>query len=74
VLSVELLVTILTTGTNGTTGGGAISFYPTATAPVLSTTASVTVNTTVSNLVELTFISGSATNTYTFTNATIETM
>jgi len=72
VMYAELVGTILTTGATGTTSGGAISFYPTATVPVLSTTASVTVNTTVQNLVELTFISGSATNTYTFISATIE--
>ena len=72
VMYAELVGTILTTGATGTTSGGAISFYPTATVPVLSTTASVTVNTTVQNLVELTFISGTNTNTYTFISATIE--
>jgi hypothetical protein len=71
-LYVELVATILTTGATGTTGGGAQSFYNNTS--VSSITTSVTVNTTVSNLVELTFISGSANNTYTFRSATIEVL
>jgi hypothetical protein len=68
---IELIGVIRTTGTTGTTRGNAINHHQ-ATTPLVSATTSVTVNTTVSNIIEMTFISGQAANGYIFSHATIE--
>lgn len=67
----EALVTIRTIGTSGSAGGGFTNIHS-ATSPITSVTAPVTIDTTVSNIIELTVISGNATNSYTFAHATIE--
>jgi len=65
------LVTVRTSGSSGTAGGvGQILYSTSTTAPVFTTP--VTVNTTVSNLVEATIISGNSGNTYTFQHAILE--
>lgn len=67
----EALVTVRTIGATGTAGGGFQNLHS-ATSPLLSVTAPVTINTTVSNIVELTVISGQTNNNYTFSHAVIE--
>jgi hypothetical protein len=64
-------ITCRTTGTSGTVGGAASSLMTTS-SQAQNITSAVTVNTTVQNLVEVTFISGSASNTYTFEHAILE--
>jgi hypothetical protein len=65
-------VTIRSVGASGTAIGG-LSQFKTGVAIASNTiTSTVTVDTTVSNLLEFTFISGQAANTYTFQTAQIE--
>ena len=65
------LVTIDSTGATGSVIGG-ITQSKNAVAPTTGVaTAAVAVDTTVANLVELTFVSGNAANTYTFRVASI---
>ena len=66
----EAIVTCRTTGSSGTVGGSSSVLYSTGIA-TQSITAPVTVNTTVSNIVEATFQSG-GTRTYTFEYAILE--
>lgn len=73
----EMLVTVRTSGATGTVIGnvavnGGITGAFTAVADVSATSATVVVDTTVSNLVELTYISGNAGTTTTFEVVTIE--
>lgn len=74
---VEILATIRSTGSSGTVignmivDGGVIGAFTVA-ATVSATSATVTVNTTAGNIVELTYISGNAGTTATFENAVIE--
>lgn len=67
----ELLAVVRTIGTGGTANGSASNLHN-ATSPLISNTTAVTVNTTISNIIEFTVISGQATNSYTFSNAVIE--
>jgi hypothetical protein len=67
------LVTIRTTGASGTVGGG-LTEDINAQQTSLSSTSTVAVDTTSDKLIELTFTSGTATNSYIFTYATIEKM
>jgi hypothetical protein len=73
---IEGLVTVITAGAGGTVRGSLINQVHLAAVtiqPAVSSTAAVAVNTTSANmLIELTFISGNAGNTYTFQNATLE--
>lgn len=73
---IEGLVTVVTAGSGGTIRGsleqrlhlGAVTLTP-----AIASTAAVAVNTTTANiLIELTFISGQSSNTYTFENVTLE--
>jgi len=72
---IEGLVTCVTTGAGGTIRGSLINQVHLAAVtltPAIASTAAVAVNTTSANQrIELTFISGSASNTYTFQNAYI---
>lgn len=73
------LATVRTTGSSGTAGGiglDAFSWVSGADGNMGrgALTTPVTVDTTVQNLVELTFISGSASNTYTFEHALLEVL
>ncbi len=66
------MITIRTTGAGGS-AIGAMSEIQSAVAPVVSAAAAtVAVDTTVQNRLELTFISGNVANTYTFQVAAIE--
>jgi hypothetical protein len=73
---IEGLVTVITTGAGGTIRGSLENIVHLAAVtiqPAVASTAAVAVNTTSANmLIELTFISGNAANTYTFQNATLE--
>lgn len=69
----EGFVTIRSTGVAGTVGGG-LTEYANNAGNLTSTTSPVTMNTTQNNIIELTFASGNANNTYTFTYVTIEKM
>lgn len=66
----EGIVTIRTAGATGTALGAIMSIYGT-TVLLSQSTATVTVNTTVSNLMEVTFAAGTTGNTYTFYNAAV---
>lgn len=73
----EMLVTIRTSGGAGTAIGnisvnGGITGAFTATADISAISATVAVNTTVTNLVEFTYISGNAGTTATFENVALE--
>jgi hypothetical protein len=67
----EAIVTCRSVGSSGTIGGAASALYSTGVGGN-SITAPVTVNTTVSNLVEATIISGISGNSYTFEHAILE--
>jgi hypothetical protein len=67
----EGLITIRTAGASGTALGGMLSTYGTSLVLNQVTTA-VTVDTTVSNFVQLTFQAGTTGDTWTFYNAVIE--
>lgn len=73
---IEGLVTVITAGAGGTIRGTLEQILHLGAAtltPAIASTSAVAVNTTTANmLVELTFISGQAANTYTFENATLE--
>ena len=69
----EGLVTIRTVGAAGTVGGGLLE-STSALGNLDSSTATVALDTTANKIIELTLISGNATNSYTFTYATIEKM
>jgi hypothetical protein len=73
---IEALVTVITNGAGGTIRGSLLNQVHLAAVtitPAVASTAAVNVDTTAANMrVELTFISGSASNTYTFQNAVIE--
>jgi hypothetical protein len=70
-LLLEMWVGIQTIGAGGTaTPGGAFSVY--GATSLGSTTAAVAVNTTVSNIVELTAVTASGVNSFVFSAATIE--
>ncbi|HEY3302870.1 MAG TPA: hypothetical protein VGL70_04950 [Candidatus Binatia bacterium] len=60
------MITVRTTGASGTVIGGLMEIQNAVAAAVNTVTSTVAVNTTVSNLIEFTFISGQASNTYTF--------
>lgn len=62
----EALVTVRTTGASGTVLGSFLTIWNNATILQTNTTTAVTVDTTATNYLKLTFISGSASNTYTF--------
>jgi hypothetical protein len=67
----EALLTVRTVGASGTVGGvGKIDV--TTTGGANSFTTAVAIDTTVTNLIEATIISGVAGNTYTFEYATLE--
>lgn len=68
----EGLITIRTTGSSGTVIGGLTQLKSAVAVATNTLTATVAVNTTVQNLIELTFISGQSSNTYTFQVASIE--
>jgi hypothetical protein len=76
--SVELLVTIRTNGASGTALGSGtllnngVTGVSSAAVVVGQVTATVTVDTTVANLIELTYQAAAATTTCTFHNALIE--
>lgn len=72
---VEGEIVIVSVGAGGTAFGALIVNCNTATAlaaPTTTVTAAVTCNTTQSNVVELTCISGAATTTWNFISATVE--
>lgn len=74
-ISIEGLLTIRTAGAGGTAIGSLMREQHlaavTITPAISPSTATVAVDTTVANLIELTFISANAANTYTFRNAAI---
>lgn len=70
-IKIQALITIRSIGSGGSVLG-AMSHEKSLQSPVITpTTATVAVNTTVTNLLELTFISGQAANSYTFYVASI---
>jgi hypothetical protein len=72
---VEMIVTCRTTGAGGTIGGGGFNLHNVTSGVNVSDLAgTVAVNTTVQNLIELTIISGNASNSYNFSFAVIEFM
>ena len=69
----EAYVTIMTTGATGTSWSQGYGVYNSILLQSTST-ATTTISTTTDSVIELTLASGSATNTYFITNATIEMM
>lgn len=67
---IDAMVTIRTTGSGGTMYGSIFNLHS-ATSPVVANTAQTSINTTASNLIELTLVSGNANNNYTFQQAVI---
>lgn len=74
-IEIECLVTIRTAGLTGTVSGAIKRTVHLAAVTISAalgvSTTPVAVNTTVPNLIELTFVSGHANNTFTFRNAVI---
>lgn len=66
------LVTIRTIGASGTANGGIVQNKQAVAVAANTLTTTVTINTTISNFIELTFVSGNSSNTYTFQTAAIE--
>lgn len=73
---IEGLVTVVSAGAGGTIRGSLkqqVHLAAVTVQPAIAVTAAVAVDTTVANmLIELTFISGNGSNTYTFENVTLE--
>jgi hypothetical protein len=69
---IEALVTVRTVGAAGTVGAGMNNQHNIAAGVNVSDTAPVAVDTTATKLIELTIISNQASNSYTFSYATIE--
>lgn len=67
---IDAMVSIRTIGTGGTMYGSIVNHHS-ATSPVVANTAQTSINTTASNLIELTLVSGHANNNYTFQQAMI---
>ena len=68
----EGLVTVRAIGTTGTAIGGITQIKHAVANAINTLSATVAVNTTVQNLVEFTFTSGAAANTYTFQSVSLE--
>jgi hypothetical protein len=68
-VSVEFLVTVRTTGVSGSARGGGQMFYDTVQGS--DTNAAIVVDTTVANLIELTFQTANAANTVVFPHAVL---
>jgi hypothetical protein len=60
------MITVRSTGASGTVIGGIMELQNAVLPDAAASTATVAVDTTVANLIEFTFISGNAANTYTF--------
>jgi len=70
-LQIDALVTIRTAGAGGTAMGSIDQITPGAAPQITASVATVAVDTTVANLIELTGISGDAGNSFTFKNVVI---